>query len=288
MAIASKSELVQRVHQEAVRVAADYKRSEVELIEILQQVDRHRVYHSYMYRSLFQYTTEALGLAEEVAYAFINISRKAQEIPALKEEIKSGAITFTKARRITSVINKENQSHWLELARNCSKQKLEREIAIASPNKAVPDRLTFVHPTNEKVESVQLIKLGEAVRVQLQAGISEKLMMDIKRAQEIISQRLRRPAGLEDTLRTLTMEYLDRHCPIKIAERQSLRGKVALRKQVFLKYQGQCAHRDRTGTRCKERRFLEVHHIKPVSEGGSDEIGNLQLLCSGHHRMTHS
>lgn len=37
-----------------------------------------------------------------------------------------------------------------------------------------------------------------------------------------------------------------------------------------------CAKCGRTAT--------EIDHIVPLSEGGLDEVSNLQALCSGHHR----
>ena len=33
---------------------------------------------------------------------------------------------------------------------------------------------------------------------------------------------------------------------------------------------------------------LHVHHIKPVAEGGSDDLENLETLCSSCHRSTHA
>lgn len=33
---------------------------------------------------------------------------------------------------------------------------------------------------------------------------------------------------------------------------------------------------------------LEVHHVKYRSEGGKDEVDNLMLLCSDHHRLMHT
>lgn len=33
--------------------------------------------------------------------------------------------------------------------------------------------------------------------------------------------------------------------------------------------------------------YLQLHHIKPVSEGGSNSSWNLLLLCSTHHRLHH-
>ena len=32
---------------------------------------------------------------------------------------------------------------------------------------------------------------------------------------------------------------------------------------------------------------LEAHHARPLSEGGSNEVGNLQTLCRGCHIEKH-
>jgi len=36
---------------------------------------------------------------------------------------------------------------------------------------------------------------------------------------------------------------------------------------------------------CARRRGLEVHHLVPRSEGGTDEIANLAAVCASHHRL---
>ena len=33
--------------------------------------------------------------------------------------------------------------------------------------------------------------------------------------------------------------------------------------------------------------YVEVHHIKPLHEGGTDGVWNLSILCAHHHRMAH-
>jgi len=38
---------------------------------------------------------------------------------------------------------------------------------------------------------------------------------------------------------------------------------------------------------CGNSRFLEVHHVKPRSQGGANELENLITLCSGCHRLHH-
>ncbi|MGE3756925.1 MAG: hypothetical protein AB7H97_04175, partial [Pseudobdellovibrionaceae bacterium] len=85
-----------QIHERAMEAAKSYKRSELELIEILEQVDRYRIYYQHKCNSLFSYATEVLKLSSEVAYIFIGVARKTREVPELKEEIRNGSITVSK------------------------------------------------------------------------------------------------------------------------------------------------------------------------------------------------
>ena len=75
--------------------------------------------------------------------------------------------------------------------------------------------------------------------------------------------------------------------------RKSVSGEVftrkpGVRKQALRRSQGKCE-------RCKEpgflmpngKRFLETHHIQPLSEGGADNLLNVIALCPNHHREAH-
>ncbi len=57
----------------------------------------------------------------------------------------------------------------------------------------------------------------------------------------------------------------------------------AKRKRVFARDRHQCQ-----SPGCGNTRFLEVHHIKPRSKGGTNHEGNLTTLCSACHRLEHS
>jgi hypothetical protein len=326
--VASAKVLIEQIHNKALFAAKTYKRSEIELIEVLEEVDRHRVYYHQGFNSLFKYATDALSLSEEVAYIFINICRKVREVPALKEEIKSGNITVSKAKRITSVLAPQNQSYWLDLAKSASKKTLEKTVASVSPKAAVREQLTYVHPELEIKERVSIVNLLEAseeakrglaspkekARVQLQVGISEKLMLSMRRVQDILSQKQGKSVDLEATLSAAIDLFIEKNDPLKKAERQVMRGKTlqdngakpqgpgtvsevpALRRQpiprgtrhkLWLKFQGQCSHVGDNHQRCHERRFLHVHHERPVAKGGTNDLTNLSLLCAGHHRIEH-
>ncbi len=303
----NQTQIVDQVHQRAQLAVEKFKACEVELLEALEQCERHRVFLALGFNSLFTYATGSLGLSEDVAFIYINVARKARDFPALKAAIADGSITVSKAVRLTKIMNKENEKHWLEMAKTSSKRELEKLIATENPREAVAERINFV----------------SADRMEMELGISEKLMIRLRRAQDVISQKRRRPVSLEETIDVICSEYLRREDPVEKAERQLAKGKLRdnfsqlaeqqqlgpgqvqsnrkstdkfklrrplpsfIRHRITLKFKGQCAYQNENGQRCQQRRFLDVHHIKPLSEGGADNLENLELLCSGHHRLRH-
>jgi hypothetical protein len=38
---------------------------------------------------------------------------------------------------------------------------------------------------------------------------------------------------------------------------------------------------------CRHATFVDVHHLRPRSEGGSHQAENLVTLCAAHHRAVH-
>lgn len=263
-------------HERALIVVNRYRKCEVALVELLQRADDRRIYGALGYNSLFRYACEGWGLSEEIAYTFINVARKARQVPALKEAIRSGRISITKAKKISAVLTVENQQQWLTLAATLPKSQLEREVAKANPREAV-------------VESVKFVS-GE--RLELKVGISQEMMLKLRRAQDVLSQKRRAPVGLEDVLGEAVALYLKKQDPLQQrSSKPQVPGPVerlpkSLKRQVIRKFGGQCAHVEK-GVRCKERRFLEVHHKVPLSQGGTHDLSNLKLLCSGHHRAKH-
>jgi len=294
----SKSQIVDEIHQRGLAAVARFKSCEIELIEVLEQADRFRVHTAMGFSSLFVYATSGLGLSDEVAYIYINVARKAREVPALKEAIRAGAVSVSKAKRITPVLKPENQQHWIDLAARCSKRELEKLVATENPRAEIVEKANYVSRD----------------RVQLQVGVSENFMIELRRAQDVLSQKRHRPVSLEETLSLSVGLLLEREDPLARAKRQVAKGKAepsqlgpgtvamagagdpaakrkpipaATRHKLLVKFNGQCGFVHRDGNRCGQRRFLDVHHIKPLCEGGTDELSNLELLCSGHHRTRH-
>jgi len=269
------------LHDQALSYAKSYLKAESDLIAVLQEIESCRGYRELGFKSLFEYGVSSLGLSEAVTYSLITVARKSRQVPMLQEKIRSGDITLSNARRIAPVLTAETQEKWLDAASTLSKRELEKEIARENPNLAITER---VKPVTQE-------------RLELRLGISEKLHQELKRAQEIVSSKTKKPASLEETLEALAALFLQKEDPVEKARRARPARKVsdpkkreipaALRHLVRLRDQDQCTH-VQDGKRCEDRKWLDIHHIRPVSEGGPTMLENLTTLCRGHHQLRHS
>jgi 5-methylcytosine-specific restriction endonuclease McrA len=60
---------------------------------------------------------------------------------------------------------------------------------------------------------------------------------------------------------------------------------AAERRQVFERDGGRCSYVDSHGGRCRETRYLELHHLKPFAQGGANLASNLTLRCAAHNAL---
>jgi hypothetical protein len=345
------------LHQRALRAAREFKSAEAELIAVIRQIDEAKLFRERGHSSLFQYVVSELGLSESTTYSFISVARKSREIPELAQRIEEKSISVSQARKIVPVLTRETSSEWLLKASQLSQRQLEKAVASMRPETKTPERASYV----------------SATRVRLELGLSETEMLRLRRVQDVLSQNRRRAVSLEETLSTLTQEYLSRHDPTEKAKRHQVRkggleyaeaelkavsrsegpkpptqsngsngiehgpssitnprefiphslskpesiqvhqatrssfieteNKIfsnekkstlkrtpipnMIKHQVHLRDQGQCTHRNSNDQRCNQRRWLEIHHIHPVSQGGTHTLENLATLCSNHHRFIH-
>jgi hypothetical protein len=202
-----KKSMADEVHARALAAAQRYRTAEAELLQVFDQVERYRVHLVRGFSSLFQYGVEGLGLSENVVYTMIAVTRKAREVPALLGAIERGEVTLSNARRIVPLLTVDNQEEWIRKARELSARKLDREVARVRPEALTPESATYVTET----------------RIRLELGLSEAAMLKLRRAQDLICQKRKRAASLEEVLMTLTQEFLHRNDPLEQAKRVRVR-----------------------------------------------------------------
>ena len=76
-----------QLHERALALSHKHRELEGQIVDVLQQVEKSKLYRLLDQPSLFSYAVQVLGFSEAVAYAFITVSRKALVVPELKAAI---------------------------------------------------------------------------------------------------------------------------------------------------------------------------------------------------------
>ncbi len=274
------------LHEQALQLSRQHRTLEAELISLLMQIDKTKLYKKLGCPSLFIYAVKELKFSESIAYAFINVARKASQVAPLKEAIARRELSVAKANRIVSALSQQNAAQLVEFAKTHSTRATEMAVAEISPRTRGPERV--------KPIAKDLLRLEMAVSAQ----IYEKL----KRAQSVVAQKANQSPTLEQTLDAALEAYLDHHDPLRKAERAKRRVELCARKvtsrqrtpvpsgikhQVYSRDKGRCTHVNDQGERCGSDRWVDIHHIREVSRGGTHELQNLTILCAFHHDLVH-
>jgi hypothetical protein len=272
----------QAIYDRALKVKEAYHQAASDTIEVLRDAERTLLYKQLGKSSLFLFATDIMELDEPIAYVFIAVARKTNEIPELKKAIAEHKLTIPKANRIISTLTRENAKELVTYAASHSWRETEREVARRNPLSVPQESVRYISDTQVQIMAVFDLKEYEV----------------IKRSESLIAKNGKK-ANLRTTILANAQFHIDKKDPVKKAERAAKRKKKLCAPRetdkptaeqlniVNLRDQGRCTHLDENGKRCNSDRWTETHHIIKRSEGGSNEPENLTTLCSFHHDMVH-
>lgn len=280
-----------QIHEKALAASAEFRRSESVLLEILIQADALKVFERFGLSSTFGYCVEVLKLSEDQAFAFIRVARKSKEVPQLRQAISEGVLTVSKAKKIASVLTPANQSAWIEKAIELPARALEREVVKQIPQTLVPDR---VKPLTETFSGLHCM-------------IDRETEALLEEAKDLVSRSLKSSSDVGTTLKAALKEFVERHSDVRKARRAAAKvavqvgpavvearreGKrVALpapiQHSVHQRDGGRCTSTHPVYGRCENKRWVELHHLVPVAQGGKHAAENIVTLCTFHHKGAH-
>ena len=286
-------EKIQEWHEEGVELAYVWKRCEHRMVELLGLIYQSKGYLLYECAGLREYAICRWKLPENAAKDLVTVAIKSLEIPEMLEALKQEKATVSKLRKVCPVINEEEKADWLLLVEKASTRDIEKVVAIERPGAAQ----TSMHYI-----------AGELV--ELKAAVPERLADDLKRIQDLLSQKEQRNINLVEALEWMIHSALEKLDPVRKAERaESRRAKRATTElaDVSTSLKGarrtklkadtqharnlrdclQCTAISADGKRCANKRWTEGHHIVEVANGGTNDLENLTTLCSQHHRAIH-
>ena len=294
-----------------------------ELVAHLVELESRKIYLHQGYGSLFDFCTAALRLSEHVAYNCIQAARAARRFPLVIDRLAAGSVNLTTMRVLGPYLSADNHVEVLDEAAGRSKREAEAIVARVAPMPDVPSFLRKLPtasvpltaaasaasapgpadpgwptppfpsggPVRPAARAIVFALAPERFRVQFTVGkdTHEKLRF----AQDMLRREIPDgdPGTIFDRGLTLLLEEVARKKmaataapgPERITAPGSRHIPAAVKRAVWFRDRGQCAFVSPQGRRCRERSFLELHHIQPFALGGEATTGNIALRCRSHN-----
>lgn len=296
-----------------VRAAEGERKSTVELLALLGEVDARRLHLGEGCSSLFTYCTQVLHLSEHAAYHRIEAARAARQFPVVLDHLAEGALTLTTVALLRPHLTSANHAAVLEAAKYKSKREVEQQVACLAPR---PDARTVVRklappvlaeapapkpsaverpmpPLAPQPSRAVALPLAET-RYLIKVTVSAETHAKFRRAQELLRHQIPNgdAAAVLDRALTLLVVQVER---TKIAAATHPRATrslestgryvpAAVKRAVWDRDQGRCAFEGPHG-RCRETSRLEFHHLVPFAAGGRTVAANLALRCRAHNQF---
>ena len=290
-------------------LAAVARRTTVELLEALAEIDARRLFVTAGYSSLFVYCRDALLMSEGEAGNRSVAARAARTYPRILELLRAGDINLTTVRLLAPHLTADNHEAVLEAARGRTRLQVDELVASLSPRPAsasvlrrLPTAGTMPPATTEERAPapspiIPLTRVAPPSTVTPLAPELYRLAVTMDAAAREQWQRARELVGGDDAavlvrLLSAALPVLEQKKlgltpsprPVRPTSPHSRHVPAAVRRAVHLRDGGACAFVSMDGHRCGARRWLEFHHVQPWMAGGPATAENVQLRCRMHNR----
>lgn len=280
------------------------------IVGLIQTIDRMKIYLDYNHTSMFAFLTKEMGYTPASAQRRIDAARLTKELPEVNEALADGELNLSQVSMLVQnlrqkqkeqphiKINKETKKFLLEKIKSTS----TKPVDLVETQKILANSLDL----NIKEHDKKTFQKDDSVRVEV--TFSKEQFADLNRVKELISHQ--HPSlNMAELIEFLTKNYLTKKDPLQKIDKIRTSSKstsvpVALMCQksepkrgnqryipesykthIFQRDQS-CRFKDPVSDRQCESRFqLQIDHIKPLHRGGTNNIENLQLLCSVHNQL---
>ena len=279
---------------------------------------RARVHEHLGYGSFAEYVERLLGYSPRTTEEKLRTAQALEHLPELAHALREGAVSWSVVRELSRVATPETERAWLEAAAGKRARQVEQLVSGRIPGDRPTDPArpeARRHVLRFEVSAETFATFREAVahlRRQRQAPLDDDALllllareilqgpMDTGRASYQVAVSTCDQCGRDfqqaaGSLVELEPEVVEMaNCDAQRlpsaragahmggAERATQDIPPAVRRRVLRRDHGRCVVPG-----CTHGTFLDVHHLRRRSEGGTHHEDNLVTLCSAHHRALH-
>ena len=242
------------------------------VMEILNKMEKKKVYLDLNYSSLFTYLVQEGFFSENEARLRTGSMRSMEKSPDIKNRFLEGSLTLTAADKLNRHINRE-QKELGEIYTAKQTNDLLDKIE-GKPGREIDQilgKLQSVPPNERWVK----LKIDQALDKKIETLTKKLGLKELEGNHQRLFELL-----IDQKLTDLTTTNKSSK-ELKSGTRYIAPAvKLAVKKRSG----HQCEHIFGNGKRCQSTKFLEFDHIFPHSKGGNNNFENIQQLCWSHNR----
>ncbi len=283
-----------------IRLAAKTEQSlTLQVIELIAEIDRRKLYLDLGFGSIFEFVTKDLGYEPTSAMRRIQAARAISEMPELKAKIADRSLSLSVVSQAQSFLRKkandqgkkistEEKTELYKILENKSAREAEKELFKIAPE------LCLKSKEQEKILSENLTELRFVIDAETKAKTDELRLWlshqnpDMAQAQfyKIMVEKLHRqldpnkPAKPQfDFSPSITDAETD------AAKKRSRHIPTAIKNLVWRRDLGCCRFVDaKSKKKCESKYQVQLDHIHPFRHMGEHRAENLRLYCGKHNR----
>lgn len=263
-----------------------------DLMVDLIDIEERGIYTREASSSMYEFCKREFDMSPSQAWRRTTAARLVRRVPVLLEHIRSGEIDLSTLLLLRNHIDEENAAELIRATRCRSKRQIQRYLESREPRAG--HSLRVKGEQRESASSVleRLEAIDDQLSV-LEAAIRNETRILIERARHLLSKAMPNTTLGELVHRAfLTLvETLEDAIAGARAKRETKRAVAktgslprAIRHAVLVRDGFQCTFVSSKGVRCRATHYLEIDHIVPRAQGGTDDLENLRCACSAHNK----
>ncbi len=292
--------------------------AEYEQAILLLRAQEQRFHRVLGFASVTEYAQAEFDLSPRKVRALLRIGRSLGDFPVMAERFRLGELGWTKARELLGVMTPDTEAAWVERAHHASSRELEDLVATTVFGEGPPDehdprgseprrrfQVTVSQADHDMLTAaLQLLKgqsgmsddefdPGAALAQMAQRYIHDADGADAPTApryQKVVETCPRCATSSGEGFAVTDAEASMADDDAQVVDMRPGPGKGGATRTIPPRVRRAVIARDRRSCvvpSCRNRIWLDLHHLTPRSQGGTHSEDNLVTLCSGHHRLLH-
>ncbi|OFZ47623.1 MAG: hypothetical protein A2381_09600 [Bdellovibrionales bacterium RIFOXYB1_FULL_37_110] len=239
-----------------------------EIISHLEEIERRKLYSDLGYTSLFDYSLKELNYTEQQAWRRINAMRVLKTLPELKKNIDNGSLSLSSINlasnlfKEANIISKQDKLQIFDQMKNLTKTQCEDKVYKMKKDFGI-----------DKTPKRTIINNATTEIARVHVNLSKETLKKIEKVKNLTKED-----DLDKIISLLADTYINQKIEVKresknVPAKNSRHIPRKIKETVYKRTNGECEN-------CKSTQNLEFDHLIPYAKGGTNNLTNIQLLCS--------